>query len=116
MQTGCKNARASSRLRVPQLRAAAGRVSSGALAQWSEPVGNGLSRACLGAAPPLSLPLHDGCILARGHLGKRSVGNMKRLHLPGAAQTNFPKYPGFFGKEVRETRASATSKFHGFVL
>ena len=46
MQTGCKNAPASSRLRVPQLHAAAGRLSPG----------NGLSRACLGAAPPLSLP------------------------------------------------------------
>ena len=56
MQMGCKNARASSRRRVPQLHAATGRLSPGALAQWSEPVGNGLSRACLSAAPPLSLP------------------------------------------------------------
>ena len=30
--------------------------------------------------------------VARTYLGKRSVGNMKRLHLP--------KYPGFFGKAV----------------
>ena len=49
-------ARAGSRLRMPQLHAAAGCLSPSALAQWSEPVGNGLSRACLGAAPPLSLP------------------------------------------------------------
>ena len=40
--------------------------------------------------------------VARTDLGKRSVGNMKRLHLPVAVQTNFPKYPGFFGKAVRE--------------
>ena len=39
---------------------------------------------------------------ARTDLGKLSVGNMKRLHLPGAVQTTFPKYPGFFGKAVRE--------------
>ena len=56
MQTGCKNARASSWLRVPQLHAAAGRLSPGALALWSEPAQNGLLRACLGAAPPLPRP------------------------------------------------------------
>ena len=55
MQTGCKNARAS--------HAAAGRLSPGGLGQWSKPVGNDLSRACLGAAPPHSF---DGYILARG--------------------------------------------------
>ena len=60
MQTGCKNACVSSWLRVPQLHAAAGRLSPGALALWSEPVQNGLSRACLGAAPPLPRP-GGGC-------------------------------------------------------
>ena len=35
-------------------------------------------------------------------LGKWSIRNIKRLHLLGAARTNFPKYPGFFGKAVRE--------------
>ena len=40
--------------------------------------------------------------VARTDLGKRSVRNMKRLHLPGAVQTNFLKYPGFFGTAVRE--------------
>ena len=40
--------------------------------------------------------------VTRTDLGKRSVGNMKRLHFPGAIQTNFPKYSGFFGNTVRE--------------
>ena len=40
--------------------------------------------------------------VARTDLGERSVGIMKRLHLPGTVRTNFPKYPGFFGKAVRE--------------
>ena len=39
---------------------------------------------------------HTG--VARTDVGKRSVGNMKRLHLPGAVQTNFPKYRDFLEK------------------
>ena len=52
--------------------------------------------------------------VARTDLGKRSVGNMKRLHLSGAVRTNFPKYPGFFGKAVRESaRYEAVTSFRG---
>ena len=82
MQTGYKNARAISRLRVPQLHAAAGRLSPGAVAQWSEPVGNGLSRACLSAAPPLSLPSTTAVPLRAGLVAIRSRQRVSERRSP----------------------------------
>ena len=52
--------------------------------------------------------------VARTDLGKRRIGNMKRLHLPGAARTNFPKYPGFFGKAVRENARKCDEQISRF--
>ena len=111
MQTGCKNARASSRLRVPQLHAAAGRLSPGTLAQWSEPVGNSLSRACLGPAPPLPLPGggcrtgHPGLLPARfglvvwiGVLEVRGWFPIQLQHDPGVQSPNHQSKPAIRGK------------------
>ena len=63
--------------------------------------------------------------VARIDLGKWSVRNMRRLYFPGVARTNFPKYPGIFGKLVRENarkeyyelvRENARKEYHDFVL
>ena len=93
MQTGCKNARASSRLRVPQLHAAAGRLSPGTLAQWSEPVGNGLrlSRRCPAAVAGLgTLPARFGLVVWIGVLEVRGWFPIQLQHDPGV-QTPKPQ-------------------------
>ena len=92
-------------------RAAAGRLSPGALAQWSEPVGNGLSRACLGAAPPLPRPGggcrtgHPGLLPARfglevwiGVLQVRGWFPTQLQHDPGVQSPNHQSKPAIRGK------------------
>ena len=54
--------------------------------------------------------------VARTDLGKRFVGNMKRLHLPGTVQTNFLQSPGFFGKAVRENARKCDEQVSRFLF